>query len=122
MKRKTIKKSKERRSGATEEQVKSIWKECDKLIDTLTGETGLSKFQVAKEVHYRIQRASDYRINPTEKQKQASLKMHGDGCWKKGPDCTGKKDEFHHLKRDIDNPHNADNMVPVCKNCHKLLS
>lgn len=116
----TTKLKKKRRSGATEEQVKAIWESCDKLIETLSTSEGLSKYQIAKEVHYRIQRAPSYRINPTDKQKKESVKYWGNQCWKCKSEFN-KDREFHHLRRNLDNPHQTKNMVPICKRCHLTL-
>nr|WP_295902185.1 HNH endonuclease [uncultured Bdellovibrio sp.] len=109
--------SKERRSGVTEEQKEKIWDGCDKLVQELSTSVGLSKFQVAKEIHYRIQRADEYRINPSERERSSSLKAWGNACWKCKKEFDNDR-EFHHLRRDIDDPHNPSNMVPICKSCH----
>lgn len=107
------------RSGATSAQVSEIRKQCDDLIESLSQKMGLSKPQIAKEIHYQIQRAKSYRINPNKKEKAASIKRHGNCCSVKGPNCNGLLEEFHHNRRDIDNPHSPDNMVPICKPCHE---
>lgn len=110
------------KSGPNEDQVNDIRKQCDDLVASLSKKTGLSKFQIAKEIHYRIQRAPTYRINPTAKDKAESIKHHGNCCAVKGPNCTGVKEEFHHIRRDVDNPHSPENMVPICKPCHSQES
>lgn len=114
--------SKISRSGATEDQINEIKRQCDDLIESHSQKTGLSKFQVAKEIHYRIQRAPSYRINPSAKDKAESIKRHGDRCSIKGANCNGRREEFHHIRRDVDNPHSPENMVPVCKPCHEQES
>lgn len=114
--------SKVSRSGASPNQVSEIRKQCDDLIESLSKKTGLSKSQIAKEIHYRIQREKSYRINPNKREKAASLKRHGNCCSIKGPNCNGKQEEFHHIRRDVANPHSPDNMVPICEPCHGGLT
>jgi len=114
-------KSKIRKSGATDSQRQVIRQDLFATVAKLAASLGMPPEAVVLEMRYFHESATNpYRTNASKADKAKSLKHHQNRCQAAGCTAILTSDTavFHHLRRGFAGQHEPENLLPYCESCH----
>ncbi len=90
----------------------------DDLIADIARRFSKPQAAIARQVLYRVQSSAIYGGNPTSAQKRKAYKYWKGICQQCMEPVELRATSFHHVERDLPDPHQVKNLKPFHDRCH----